>query len=52
MMTIDEAIKQRHSVRAYKDMPLTDDDVRLLEDKIEELNAGGTPAYAADTERA
>ncbi len=40
-MTIDEAIKQRHSVRAYKDMPLTDDDVRLLEDKIEELNAGG-----------
>ena len=41
MMTIDEAIKQRHSVRAYKNVPLADDDVKLLEDKIEELNATG-----------
>ena len=41
MMTIDEAIKQRHSVRAYKNMPLTDNDVKLLEGKIEELNAMG-----------
>lgn len=40
-MTIDDAIKQRHSVRAYKNMPLTDNDVKLLEDKIEELNAMG-----------
>lgn len=40
-MTIDEAIKQRHSVRAYKNMPLTDNDVKLLEGKIEELNAMG-----------
>ena len=40
-MTIDEAIKHRHSVRAYKNMPLTDNDVRLLEGKIEELNAMG-----------
>lgn len=40
-MTIDDAIKQRHSVRAYKNMPLTDNDVKLLEGKIEELNATG-----------
>lgn len=40
-MTIDDAIKQRHSVRAYKNMPLTDNDVKLLEGKIEELNAMG-----------
>ena len=40
-MTIDEAIKHRHSVRAYKNMPLTDNDVKLLEGKIEELNAMG-----------
>ena len=37
-MTIQEAIEARHSVRAYKEQPLTDEIVKLLEGKIEELN--------------
>ncbi|MGN1375911.1 MAG: nitroreductase family protein [Prevotella sp.] len=37
-MTIQEAIVARHSVRAYKEQPLTEETVKLLEDKIVELN--------------
>ena len=40
-MTIQEAIKARHSVRAYKNQPLTEETVRALEDKIAELNQKG-----------
>ena len=40
-MTILEAIEARHSVRAYKEQPLTDDVVKMLEDKIAELNNEG-----------
>lgn len=37
-MTIQEAIKARHTVRAYKNQPLTEDIVKVLEEKIAELN--------------
>lgn len=37
-MTIDEAIKLRHSVRAYKDIPLGKDVVESIKRKIEEIN--------------
>lgn len=40
-MTILEAIDARHSVRAYKEQPLTDDVVKMLEEKIAELNNEG-----------
>ena len=40
-MDLLEAIKARHSVRAYKDRPLTDDIVKVLEEKITELNREG-----------
>ncbi len=40
-MTIQEAIKARHSVRAYKDQPLAEDVVRELEKKIQALNHQG-----------
>lgn len=40
-MNIQEAIQARHSVRAYKTQPLADDTVRLLADKIGELNREG-----------
>ena len=40
-MTIQEAIEARHSVRAYKEQPLTDDVVKMLEEKIVELNNEG-----------
>ena len=40
-MTIQEAIKARHSVRAYKEQPLTEDVVKVLEEKIAELNREG-----------
>lgn len=40
-MTIQEAIEARHSVRAYREQPLTDEIVELLENKIEELNREG-----------
>ena len=40
-MTIQEAIEARHSVRAYKEQPLTDDVVKMLEEKIAELNNEG-----------
>ena len=37
-MTIQEAIEARHSVRAYRDQPLTEEIIKLLESKIDELN--------------
>ena len=37
-MTIQEAILARHSVRAYKEKPLTDDVVKVLEKEISEIN--------------
>lgn len=40
-MTVLEAINARHSVRAYKDEPLTDEVVKALEEKITELNREG-----------
>lgn len=40
-MTIKEAIVARHSVRAYKKQPLTDETVKKLEEKIAELNSKG-----------
>ena len=40
-MTLQEAIKARHSVRAYKEQPLTDADAQALESKIAELNREG-----------
>ena len=40
-MTLQEAIEARHSVRAYKEQPLADETVRVLVDKIAELNQEG-----------
>jgi len=40
-MTIQEAIKARHSVRAYKEQPLTAEVVKALEEKVAELNREG-----------
>ena len=40
-MTLQEAIQARHSVRAYKEQPLADETVRVLVDKITELNQKG-----------
>ena len=40
-MTLQEAIQARHSVRAYKEQPLADETVRVLVDKITELNQEG-----------
>ena len=40
-MTIHEAIEARHSVRAYKEQPLTEEIVKGLEEKIAELNKEG-----------
>ena len=37
-MTIQEAIEARHSVRAYKDQPLSEEIVKLLEDELVKLN--------------
>ncbi|SDH23045.1 hypothetical protein SAMN04487901_12026 [Prevotella communis] len=33
-MTLQEAIEARHSVRAYKNEPLADDAVKILEEQI------------------
>lgn len=41
MITIQEAIEARHSVRAYKEHPLSEEIVKLLEEKILELNREG-----------
>ena len=40
-MTIQEAIEARHSVRAYKDQPLSEEIVKRLEDEIVRLNKEG-----------
>ena len=40
-MTLQEAIKARHSVRAYKNEPLADDVSRRLEEEIIEVNQIG-----------
>lgn len=40
-MTLLEAIRARHSVRAYKEQPLSDADARALLDKIAEVNREG-----------
>jgi len=40
-MTIQEAIEARHSVRAYKDQPLSEEIVKVLEDEFVKLNHDG-----------
>ena len=40
-MTIQEAIQARHSVRAYKEQPLSEEIVKVLEDEIVTLNNEG-----------
>ncbi len=40
-MTLQEAIEARHSVRAYKEQPLADDVVKVLEEQIAILNKKG-----------
>ena len=41
MMTVQEAIEARHSVRAYEDQPLSVETVKVLEDEIVKLNNDG-----------
>ena len=40
-ITLQEAIEARHSVRAYKDLPLADDVVEVLEQEIAVVNQKG-----------
>ena len=40
-MTLQEAIKARHSVRAYKELPLAEDVVKVLKEQIAILNNEG-----------
>ena len=40
-MTLQEAIQARHSVRAYKNQPLAEDVVKVLEEQIATLNREG-----------
>ena len=40
-MTIQEAIEARHSVRAYKELPLAEDVVKVLEEQIGLMNHEG-----------
>ena len=40
-MTLQEAIQARHSVRAYKEQPLSDADANALQEKIAEMNRKG-----------
>lgn len=40
-MTLQEAIELRHSVRAYKEQPLTEDVVKVLKERIADLNQVG-----------
>ncbi len=40
-MTLQEAIEARHSVRAYKEQPLTEDVVKVLEEQIADFNRDG-----------
>ena len=61
-MILNEAIESRHSVRAYKKLPLAEDVVKLLEEQIALLNREGNlhilygaskmadPAWASMTE--
>lgn len=41
MMTLQEAIKARHSVRRYIDRPIEDGIVRTLQAKVDEVNSEG-----------
>ena len=41
-MTLHEAIEARHSVRAYKDQPLSEDVVKVLEDEVAIINKEGS----------
>ena len=41
-MTLQEAIEARHSVRAYKDQPLSEDVVKVLEDEVAIINKEGS----------
>ncbi|MBR1504449.1 MAG: hypothetical protein IJ618_11280 [Prevotella sp.] len=47
-MTIEEAINARHSVRAYKAQPLTEDLVKVLEKEIEEQNRKEPGTYVLE----
>ena len=40
-MTLQEAIEARHSVRAYKDQPLADDVVKVLRERVSDINRDG-----------
>ena len=40
-MTLQEAIEARHSVRAYKEQPLSEEIIKVLEDEIVKLNHEG-----------
>ena len=40
-MTLQEAIEARHSVRAYKDQPLSEEVVKVLEEEIAAVNEKG-----------
>ena len=40
-MTLLDAIQVRHSVRAYKEQPLTDADAQALQDQIDQVNREG-----------
>lgn len=41
-MTLHEAIEARHSVRAYKDQPLSEEIVKVLEDEVAIINKEGS----------
>jgi len=41
-MILHEAIEARHSVRAYKDQPLSEDVVKVLEDEVAIINKEGS----------
>lgn len=41
MMTLQEAIKQRHSVRKYIHKPLSEDVIKILQEKVDECNQKG-----------
>lgn len=40
-MTLLEAIQSRHSIRRYRNMPLADDVVSKIQQKVDELNKVG-----------
>lgn len=41
MMTLQEAIKQRHSVRKYIHKPLSEDVIKILQEKVDECSQKG-----------